>query len=146
MSDMMSFILLLLVFGITMLLSKFIASVIINAIAPNDKFDSMTYEERENTVLGLILVHGIVAGFFYYFIAYFITISIGDMFKSNSDFTVLDMAKYAILVFIFFKGLRPAPSRGLLGLFGGARFGMHITSSSVLGGYILGSSLVKYFF
>ena len=50
MSDMMSFLLLLLVFGIAMLLSKFIASVIINAIAPNDKFDSMTYEERENTV------------------------------------------------------------------------------------------------
>ena len=54
MSDMMSFLLLLLVFGIAMFLSKFIASVIINAIAPNDKFDSMTYEERENTVLGFV--------------------------------------------------------------------------------------------
>ena len=141
MSDMVSFIVLLVVFGIAMLLSKFIASVITNAITPNDKFDSMTYEEKENTVLGLILAHGTFAGFFYYFIAYFITVCVGNMFS----FSALDMAKYAILALIFIKGLRPAPSRGLFGLLGGARFGMHITSSSVIGGYILGSLLAKYF-
>ena len=146
MSDMMSFIILFVVFAIAMLISKFIASVITNAITPDYNFDSMPYEERENTIFGLILIHGGFTGFFYCFIAYFITSSIGNMFSSGNNFSTLDMAKYAILAIIFFKGLRPAKSRGLLGLLGGARFGMHITSSSVLGGYILGSSLVKYFF
>ncbi len=146
MSDMVSFIILLVVFGIAMLLSKFGASVITNAMAPIDKFDSMTYEEKENTIFGLILLDGALAGFFYYFIAYFITSFAGNMFATRSGMSVLDMAKYAILVLIFIKGLRPARSRGLLGLLGGARFGMHITSSSVIGGYVLGGLLADFLF
>ena len=146
MSDMMSFVILLVVFGIAMFVSKFVASIISNAMAPIDRFDSMTYEEKENTVFGLILIDGALAGFFYYFIAYFITSFAGNMFATRSGMSALDMAKYAVLVIIFIKGLRPAQSRGLLGLLGGARFGMHITSSSVIGGYILGGLLVDFLF
>ena len=85
MSDMMSFVILLVVFGIAMFVSKFVASIISNAMAPIDRFDSMTYEEKENTVFGLILIDGALAGFFYYFIAYFIIL------KTDIDFIVSEI-------------------------------------------------------
>ena len=109
----------------------------------NDNYNYKTNEERENAIFGIILVHGALTGLLYYIIAScFVTGLIGNMFNSARSFSVVDMAKYAILVFIFFKGVRPAPIR----LFGGARFGLHITSSSVLGGYYIGSLIAEHLF
>lgn len=143
MSDMISFIILLVVFGIAMLISKYIASIITNTIMSYDNYDYKTNEELENKIFGITLVYGAFTGLFYYFIgSCFITGLIGNMFISTRNFSILDMAKYAILVVIFFKGLRPAPHR----IFGGARFGLHISSMSVLGGYYLGNLIAEYLF